>query len=164
MARVIAPMALAALELSGDPVHEPVHARGPCANHPATVRNFTLESASVHATSRASVMRAILTGRPGIRMGPPAMLAHYERLTSPLHAIIGASSSPAAQSPGPDNVKDELDAAIAEAVKSLRGHGYSWAEIGSGLGVTRQACPATLGNIVTVVPAVRHMPAASRRA
>jgi len=27
---------------------------------------------------------------------------------------------------------DELDAAIAEAVKGLRGCGYSWAEIGSG--------------------------------
>ena len=29
IARAIARMALAALELSGDPVHEPVHARGP---------------------------------------------------------------------------------------------------------------------------------------
>ena len=34
---------------------------------------------------------------------------------------------------------DELDAAIAEAVKGLRGCGYSWAEIGSRLGITRQA-------------------------
>jgi hypothetical protein len=33
----------------------------------------------------------------------------------------------------------ELDAAIAEAVKGLRGCGYSWAEIGSRLGITRQA-------------------------
>src|SRR6266436_2466432 len=32
---------------------------------------------------------------------------------------------------------DELDAAIAEAVKGLRGCGYSWAEIGSRLGITR---------------------------
>ena len=34
---------------------------------------------------------------------------------------------------------DELDAAIAEAVKGLRGCGCSWAEIGSRLGITRQA-------------------------
>ena len=34
---------------------------------------------------------------------------------------------------------DELDAAIAEAVKGLRGCGYSRAEIGSRLGITRQA-------------------------
>ena len=34
---------------------------------------------------------------------------------------------------------DELDAAVAEAVKGLRGCGYSWAEIGSRLGITRQA-------------------------
>jgi hypothetical protein len=34
---------------------------------------------------------------------------------------------------------DELDAAIAEAVKGLRGCGYSWTEISSRLGITRQA-------------------------
>lgn len=33
----------------------------------------------------------------------------------------------------------ELDIAIAEAVKGLRGHGYSWAEISFRLGITRQA-------------------------
>ena len=33
----------------------------------------------------------------------------------------------------------ELDDAIAQAVKGLRGQGYSWAEIGARLGVTRQA-------------------------
>jgi hypothetical protein len=33
----------------------------------------------------------------------------------------------------------EKDTVIAEAVKSLRAHGYSWAEIGSRLGITRQA-------------------------
>jgi hypothetical protein len=34
---------------------------------------------------------------------------------------------------------DELNAAIAEAVAGLRARGYSWAEIGSRLGVSRQA-------------------------
>ena len=34
---------------------------------------------------------------------------------------------------------EEIDTAIAEAVKGLRAHGYSWAEIGSRLGITRQA-------------------------
>ena len=34
---------------------------------------------------------------------------------------------------------EEIDTAIAEAVKGLRACGYSWAEIGSRLGVTRQA-------------------------
>ena len=33
----------------------------------------------------------------------------------------------------------EIDTAIAEAVKGLRGCGYSWAEIGTRLGITRQA-------------------------
>jgi hypothetical protein len=34
---------------------------------------------------------------------------------------------------------EELDSAIAEAVKGLRACGYSWVEIGSRLGITRQA-------------------------
>ncbi len=34
---------------------------------------------------------------------------------------------------------EEIDTAIAEAVKGLRGCGYSWAEIGSRLGIIRQA-------------------------
>ena len=33
----------------------------------------------------------------------------------------------------------EVDAAMAEAVKGLRAHGYSWAEIGARLGISRQA-------------------------
>jgi hypothetical protein len=34
---------------------------------------------------------------------------------------------------------EEIDTTIAEAVKGLRAHGYSWAEVGSRLGITRQA-------------------------
>jgi len=34
---------------------------------------------------------------------------------------------------------DEIDTALAEAVEALRTYGYSWAEIGSRLGITRQA-------------------------
>jgi hypothetical protein len=34
---------------------------------------------------------------------------------------------------------EEIDTAIAEAVNGLRGCGYSWTEIGSRLGITRQA-------------------------
>ena len=34
---------------------------------------------------------------------------------------------------------EEIDAAIAGAVKGLRACGYSWTEIGSRLGITRQA-------------------------
>jgi hypothetical protein len=40
---------------------------------------------------------------------------------------------------------EEIDTATAEAVKSLRAHGYSWAEIGSRLGITRQAAQQRWG-------------------
>ena len=39
----------------------------------------------------------------------------------------------------------EIDTAIAQAVTGLRGFGYSWAEIGSRLGVTRQAAQQRWG-------------------
>ena len=50
---------------------------------------------------------------------------------------------------------DEIDAAIAEAVKGLRAYGYSWAEIGSRLGITRQAAQQRWGYNVAS-PAVPH--------
>jgi hypothetical protein len=40
---------------------------------------------------------------------------------------------------------EEIDTAIAEAVKSLRACGYSWAEIGSRLGISRQAAQQRWG-------------------
>jgi hypothetical protein len=43
------------------------------------------------------------------------------------------------------SLADEIDAAIAEAVKGLRARGYSWAEIGSRLGITRQAAQQRWG-------------------
>ena len=43
------------------------------------------------------------------------------------------------------SLADEIDAAIAEAVKGLRTYGYSWAEIGARLGITRQAAQQRWG-------------------
>ena len=37
------------------------------------------------------------------------------------------------------SLADEIDTAIGQAVTGLRRSGYSWAEIGSRLGITRQA-------------------------
>ena len=37
------------------------------------------------------------------------------------------------------SLADDIEAAIRNAVTGLRDHGYSWADIGSRLGVTRQA-------------------------
>jgi hypothetical protein len=37
------------------------------------------------------------------------------------------------------DLASEIDTAIGQAVTGLRGFGYSWAEIGSRLGITRQA-------------------------
>jgi hypothetical protein len=39
----------------------------------------------------------------------------------------------------------EIDTAISQAVHGLRGFGYSWADIGSRLGITRQAAQQRWG-------------------
>jgi hypothetical protein len=43
---------------------------------------------------------------------------------------------------------DEINAAMAEAVKGLRARGYSWTEIGARLGITRQAAQQRWGSSV----------------
>jgi hypothetical protein len=43
------------------------------------------------------------------------------------------------------HLANELDTAIAEAVKGLHTNGYSWAEISSRLGITRQAAQQRWG-------------------
>ena len=42
-------------------------------------------------------------------------------------------------------LSQEIDAAIGQAIAGLRGFGYSWAEIGSRLGITRQAAQQRWG-------------------
>ena len=54
---------------------------------------------------------------------------------------------------------DELDTAIAESVKGLRARGYSWAEIGARLGITRQAAQQRWGtSSLRRVTALRYLP------
>ncbi len=43
------------------------------------------------------------------------------------------------------DLAEEIDSAIGQAVKGLRAFGYSWAEIGSRLGITRQAAQQRWG-------------------
>jgi len=56
-------------------------------------------------------------------------------------------------------MRGELDRAITAAVAGLRGHGRSWAEIGAGLGITRQSAHERFGRQDTLTP---DGPAASR--
>lgn len=45
-------------------------------------------------------------------------------------------------------MRETLDAAIALAVKGQRRNGFSWAAIGRGLGITRQAAQMAWGRVV----------------
>ena len=44
------------------------------------------------------------------------------------------------------HLADEIDSAISQAVTGLRAFGYSWAEIGTRLGITRQAAQQRWGH------------------
>ena len=44
------------------------------------------------------------------------------------------------------SLSGEIDTTIGQAVKGLREFGYSWAEIGSRLGITRQAAQQRWGH------------------
>ena len=46
---------------------------------------------------------------------------------------------------GMAQLADELDAAIRHAITGLRNRGYSWADIGTRLGITRQAAQQRWG-------------------
>ncbi len=46
------------------------------------------------------------------------------------------------------DLSDEIDTAIGQAVTGLRAFGYSWAEIGTRLGITRQAAQQRWGQSV----------------
>ena len=43
-------------------------------------------------------------------------------------------------------LSEEIDTAIGQAVTGLRSFGYSWAEIGTRLGITRQAAQQRWGS------------------
>lgn len=43
------------------------------------------------------------------------------------------------------SLRDELESVIAEAAAGQREHGRSWAEVGAGLGTTRQAAQKRYG-------------------
>lgn len=44
-------------------------------------------------------------------------------------------------------LRAEVDAAIAEAIAGQRGNGFSWADVGRGLGTSRQAAQMTWGKV-----------------
>jgi hypothetical protein len=60
MPRIIALMALTALELSDAPVHEPVHGHGAISAHPVTVRNIVKSVGPTFAANGDAVCRALI--------------------------------------------------------------------------------------------------------
>jgi hypothetical protein len=90
------------------------------------------------STHRGSRVNATLTA------GRRSRVVENEEFTAFGRRIIRAAGRRIAAGdvealPALASLSADLDAAIGDAVLGLRGAGYSWAEIASRLGVTRQA-------------------------
>ena len=76
------------------------------------------------------------------------------RSSSASSAPTAAASHPATSTPSPAmaTLSGDLDHAIADAITALRArHGYSWADIGHRLGITRQAAQQRWGGTSSTV-------------
>ena len=94
--------------------------------------------------ARPDTVKAALTPkRPRRQVENDEYAAFVRRILQAYSRRVGDGDVEAlALMPG---LAEEIDTAIAEAVKELRTHGYSWAEIGSRLGITRQAAQQRWG-------------------
>jgi hypothetical protein len=81
------------------------------------------------------VARAVKTVLTGNRAAPPSESDEFGAF---VRRVIRAYARRVAD-------RDEVDAAMREAVTGLHGNPYSWADIGRALGITRQAAQARFG-------------------
>ena len=93
---------------------------------------------------RRSSVKADLTENPARRVVENAAYASFIRRVLRAHGRRVAIGDVEALA---DLVAlaEDIDRAVAEAVSGLRGFGYSWAEIATRLGVTRQAAQQRWG-------------------
>ena len=91
-------------------------------------------------------------GQPVSRKEPPCSLR--TKASQPLCPPSASQTAHHQRSVGDGDIEalallvdlsEEIDAAMAEAVKGPRARGYSWAEIGYWLGITRQAAQQRWG-------------------
>src|SRR5690349_17727642 len=90
-----------------------------------------------------------LSDEAPLRLGQPA--TGRERRVCRLRPPHRARLQPSSRGGGVEalallvGLAEETDAVTAEAVRGLRVHGYSWAEIGARLGITSQAAQQRWG-------------------
>jgi hypothetical protein len=112
-------------------------------SHPTTLNNTAITGPQYPPAGTNTVNRALTPKRPRPggrerrlrRVRPP----HPDRLRPPHRRRRHRLPVPAHR-PGRD-----IDTAIGQAVTGLRAFGYSWADIGARLGITRQAAQQRRG-------------------
>jgi DNA-directed RNA polymerase specialized sigma24 family protein len=94
-------------------------------------------SSQRHAASQNTVNKPLTPGRARLSVPNEEYAAFTRRILRAYARRVAAGDIDAMTRLAA--LAEEIDAAIRQAVTGLRLHGYSWAEIGARLGVTRQA-------------------------
>jgi len=91
-----------------------------------------------------TVRKALTANRPRAVVENPEYAAFARRILKACARRIAAGDIESLALMA--ELADTIDISIRDAVTGLREHGYSWAEIGSRLGVSRQAAQQRWGN------------------
>jgi hypothetical protein len=97
-------------------------------------------------SGRPDTVKTTLTPNRAGRVRENDEYAAFARRVLRAYARRVATGDVEALTPMTD-LAEEIDSASSQAVKGLREFGYSWAEIGSRLGITRQAAQQRWGRV-----------------
>ena len=95
--------------------------------------------------SAASVNRGLTPGRPRRTVENDDYALFVRRIVAAHGRRIGAGDIEGLAALA--DLADDIDAAMHVAIAGLRSHGWSWAEIGTRLGMTRQAAHQRFGGV-----------------
>jgi len=112
-------------------------------NHPTTLNSTAITAPQYPPAGTNTVNRALTPKRPRAVVENDAYAAFAHRiLTAYARRIAGGDIDSLTLLTG---LSADIDTAIQAAVTGLRAFGYSWADIGARLGITRQAAQQRWG-------------------
>jgi len=112
-------------------------------NHPTTLNSTAITAPQYPPAGTNTVNRALTPKRPRAVVENDAYAAFAHRiLTAYARRIAGGDIDSLTLLTG---LSADIDTAIQAAVTGLRALGYSWADIGARLGITRQAAQQRWG-------------------
>jgi hypothetical protein len=112
-------------------------------SHPATLTRHQAPSSAAHAASQDSVNGSLTRNRAGRPVENDEFAGFARRVLRAYARRVATGDIDALTSM--TELSAEIDTAVSQAVTGLRALGYSWADIGTRLGITRQAAQQRWG-------------------